>query len=166
MSRLTRGLTKTRLRLVLGALFLALCLPSIALIVQAQRQIKWEAFHQYQTLAEELAQRIDGELQRWVAAEEARGYADYQFLVVAGDPASNYVQRSPLAQFPVAPPIPGLIGWFQVDAEGAFSTPVLPAAGGDAATLGLSADELAQRGALRDRLLDVMSRNQLVDRRR
>ena len=69
------------------------------------------------------------ELQRMLAAEEARGYADYGFVVIAGDPnTSKLLQRSPLARYPVQSTLPGLIGYFQTDAAGAFSTPLLPLA--------------------------------------
>ena len=67
------GLSRSKLRLWLGAFFLALAIPTAVLIVQAYSQLKWEAFHQYQGLAEELAARIDDGFRQRVAAEEARG---------------------------------------------------------------------------------------------
>ncbi|WLQ12303.1 HAMP domain-containing sensor histidine kinase [Hahella aquimaris] len=164
---LRRGLTPGRLRLFLAVLFLALLIPFAVLVWQTQQQIKWEAFHQYRLLAEELSQRIDSELQRWIAVEEAHSYADYQFLVLTGDPnTSSYVQRSPLASYPVESSIPGLLGYFQVDAEGVFSTPATPETLDNPERWGLSAEELTQRTALRDTLLDILSQNQLVQRRR
>ncbi|MBU6951508.1 sensor histidine kinase KdpD [Hahella sp. HN01] len=164
---LRHGLTPGRLRLFLAVLFLALLIPFAVLVWQTQQQIKWEAFHQYRLLAEELSQRIDSELQRWIAAEEAHSYADYQFLVLTGDPnTSSYVQRSPLATYPVESSIPGLLGYFQVDAEGVFSTPATPDTLDNPERWGLSAEELTQRTALRDTLLDILSQNQLVQRRR
>jgi len=162
-----RRLTPARLRLFLGLLWLAVTLPTVVLVVQTYRQMKWEAYYQYRSLADELAQRIDGQLQRLISREEARGYADYRFLVVSGDPArSNYVQRSPLAEFPVRSDIPGLLGYFQVDAEGSFSTPLFPDAATDAKQWGLNEAELAERTALRDQLLAVLSSNRLVQERR
>ncbi|ABC27835.1 Signal transduction histidine kinase [Hahella chejuensis KCTC 2396] len=164
---LRRGLTPGRLRLFLAVLFLALLIPFSVLVWQTQQQIKWEAFHQYRLLAEELSQRIDSELQRWIAVEEAHSYADYQFLVLTGDPnTSSYVQRSPLAAFPAESSIPGLLGYFQVDAEGVFSTPATPETLDNPERWGLSVEELTQRTALRDTLLDILSQNQLVQRRR
>ena len=160
-----RVLSRARLATLLGLLFVALAAPTLVLLVQTQRQIKFESFYQYRTLADELGLRIDSELQRLIAAEEARGYAEYRFVVVAGDPAtSNFVQRSPLAGFPVQSRIPGVIGYFQVGADGEFSTPVLPEDVSDPTRWGLDDAELAQRTALRDRLLDVLRRNQLLER--
>jgi signal transduction histidine kinase len=164
---LHRGLSVLQLRLFLGLLFLALALPTVVLIAQTRRQIQWETFHQYQTLAEEVAARIDAELQRLVAAEEARSTADYRFAVVAGAPAvSNLVQRSPLAGFPVVSEFPGVIGYFEIDADGEFSSPLLPPLLDDPAQWGMDAAEFAQRQALRENLREILSRNQLVERRR
>lgn len=152
-----------RLRLFLALLLVALALPSAVLVWQTQQQLRFESLHQYRTLAEELATRIDGELQRVLRAEEARTESDYQFLVVAGDPStSKMVQRSPLAEFPDQTAFPGLIGHFQVDADGTFSTPLLPESVIDNAGFGLDQAELDRRVALRQRLLEVLSRNQLV----
>lgn len=166
-SRLTRSLSPARLRLILAALFVALAVPTAVLVQQTQRQIGFEAFHQYRTLADELGLRIDVELQRLVALEEARGYGDYGFVVTRLDSAANAIapERSPLSRFPMQSQFPGLIGYFQVDADGRFSTPLLPydLAPADAV---MPADELARRTALRDRLLDVLSRNQLIARAR
>ena len=163
---LHRGLSVGQLRGFLALLFLALAVPTAVLIFQTSRQMRWEAFHQYQVLADELATRIDAQLQRLIAREEARAYADYRFVVVAGDPTvSNFVQRSPLAQYPVPTEIPGVLGYFEIDADGAYSTPLLPEAGTDPSQLGLDATELARRRALSDSLLDILSRNALIERR-
>ncbi|MGQ0799591.1 MAG: sensor histidine kinase [Pseudomarimonas sp.] len=168
----SHGMTRGRLRWTLGTLFLALAIPSAVLVVQTQRQLKWESFHQNRQLAVELADRIDARLQQLVATEEARGYADYTFLNVtslnaATDPAIEaLLQRSPLARFPVQSDIPGLLGWFQIDAEGGFSSPLLPQQDGRFEELGLTKEEVAARQALADSLQDVLGRNQLVVKRR
>jgi len=161
--RRSRGLSPARLRLFLALLLLALALPSAVLVWQTQQQLRWESLHQYRTLAEEMAARIDVELQRLIAAEEARSEADYQFQVLSGAPAKSAVlQRSPLARMPAPGGFPGLIGYFEVDGDGNFSTPVLPADGADLASLGMDAADLAQRVRLRQQILEVLSRNQLV----
>lgn len=156
------GWDAKRLRLVLGLFFLALAVPSAALVHQAYSQLKWAAFRQHQLLADELAARIDSRLTELVRQEESRPYTDYAFLVAAGAPPASFSQRSPLSAFPVATAFPGLIGYFQVDAAGTLTTPLLPAAGADAADYGVSADELAQRGALQDRVRQILTANRLV----
>ncbi len=162
MRRALAGLTLKRLRLVLALFFLALALPTGVLVYQAYSQLKWEAFHQHRLMAEELANRIRAQAAELISEEEARRFADYAFLVVAGDPATNYVERSPLSSYPQASGLPGILGYFQVDAQGAFSTPLLPTPGTEASAFGVSADELAQRQQLALRIQSILSRNRLV----
>lgn len=157
-----RGLNRRRLRVLLAGFFLALAIPTAVLIYHAYDQLKWEAFHQHRILAEELAARIDGHLADIVAAEEARSFTDYAFLVVEGDESANFVQRSALAKLPLPTQVPGLLGYFQVDANGVFSTPLLPADGSTARSFGISAAEQGERLALQGRVLEVLSKNQLV----
>jgi signal transduction histidine kinase len=151
------------LRLVLALFFLALAVPSAFLIRHAWGQLKWSAFHQQQVLAEEVAGRIDARFAGMIEREEARSFADYAFLVVEGDPAQNFVQRSPLSAYPVENDIPGLVGWFQVGEDGAFSTPLVPAAT-DAASYGVSSEELARRLDLQTRIWQILSVNRLVQK--
>ena len=156
------GWDAKRLRRVLGLFLLALAIPAGALIHQAYSQLKWAAFRQHQLLAEELATRIDGRFAELIRYEELRPFADYSFLVAAGEPPATFLQRSPLSSFPVASPLPGLIGYFQVDAGGILTTPLLPSGTTDAADYGVSADELAQRSALQDRVRRILTANRLV----
>jgi signal transduction histidine kinase len=151
------GLDRRRLRRWLALFFLALALPSAFLVYQTFDQLEWEAFHRYRALAEEVVSRIDQRALRLVAQEEARSFADYGFLVLGGDPAANFLQRSPLASFPVRSAIPGLIGYFQVDDQGEFSTPLLPRAGVSTREYGVSVEERATRLALEERLLAILN---------
>ena len=155
------GFDRRRLRLGLVAFFLALALPSAILVYQAFSRLEWEGFHQQQILAEELAQRLDTRLADLLDAESARGFADYAFLVVEGDPEAGYLQRSPLSVFPPDPEIPGLIGYFQVDAQGGFSSPLLPQGSIDPVAYGLTGAEVAERGAAERHLEQILSSNRL-----
>lgn len=155
----TFGLTRRRLRGWLVGLFLALAVPSALLIREAYSQLQWQAFHQAQTQARALAERIDSEAARLIAAEDARSFADYGFLVAADEVSANLVQRSPLAAYPVNAAIPGLMGYFQVDAQGRFSTPLLP---GTESEPGVVVPELDQRRELASRLQAVLVDNQLI----
>ncbi len=156
------GLDKRRLKLWLALFFLALAIPTGVLIRHAYGQLKWEAFHRYRVLAEEVATRIDTRLAEAMHVEEARSFADYSFLVVAGDPAANFLQRSPLSAYPVQSAVPGLIGYFQVDSSGVLSTPLLPASGGDAGAYGIAPAERSERLALQEHIRGILTRNKLV----
>ena len=161
-ARLVKGMDERRVRWALGVFFLALAIPAVILIVQAYSQLKWEAFRQDQLLAEELASRIDSDLIARIDTEEARSFADYTFLVIEGDPTSNFVQRSPLSAYPVKSALPGVLGYFQVDAKGELSTPLLPPEDVDPELYGISPDQHIQRVALEERLRDVLAENRLV----
>ena len=150
-----------RLRIWLMVFFIALMIPTTLLIHQAYGELQWEAFYQQRIQAEELSSRIDTRLGDIINREEQRGYADYAFLNVAGSEQINFLQRSPLAKFPVESDIPGLLGYFQVDGDGQFTTPLLPA-DPQAETYGIPSDEYQQRLGLQMRLLDILDRNQLV----
>jgi signal transduction histidine kinase len=145
-----------------AVVFVALAAPAVVLVAQAYSQLKLEAFRATQLAAEELAARIDAQLRAATAAEEARSFGDYSFLVVEGDAAANFVQRSPLSAFPVVSAVPGVLGYFQVDAAGRLTTPLLPEAGVAAASYGIAADEEAARAALVAELREVLAQNRLL----
>jgi len=147
---------------VLAVFFLALAVPAGVLIAQAYSQLKWQAFRSTQIAAEELAARIDAALRATVGVEDGRSFGDYSFLVVEGDQAANFVQRSPLSVFPVNSALPGVLGWFQVDAAGNLTTPLLPAPGVDAASYGITPAEQAARAERVAQLRELLARNQLV----
>ncbi len=157
-------LDERRIRWLLAAFFVALVVPAVVLIAQAYSQLKWQSFRQNQLLAEDFAARVDADLRAGLAAEEARSFGDYSFLVVEGDAAANFVQRSPLSAYPVASAVAGALGYFQVDAVGRLSTPLLPADGVDAASYGIGAEEQAARLALAGSIADVLAQNRLAAR--
>ncbi len=154
--RAARGTEKRRLRWVLGAFFVALVVPTGVLVYHAFGRLTTEAFYQHRVLAEELANRIDARVRQWIATEEARSLTDYRFLVVQGEARANFLQRSALSTFPVDASIPGLVSYFQIDAGGAFSTPLLPI-GVDPTVYGIGTDEITQRRALESRVRALLT---------
>lgn len=150
--------SRDRLRWLLSLFFIALAIPSAVLTWQAYSRLQWESFYQYQLLAEGLLGRIDRRVREMIATEEARAFTDYRFLVVEGASVANSLQRSPLSGFPVDSGIPGLLGYFQVDADGRFSTPLMPDDPEQSAlAYGITNAELRQRQAVRERLLQILS---------
>ncbi|MGR9108201.1 MAG: sensor histidine kinase [Gammaproteobacteria bacterium] len=156
------GLDKKRLKRWLLLFFLALAIPSGILIWQAYTQLKWQSFHQHRLVAEELAAHIDSNLRRLIEQEESRSFGDYRFLALAADAPSSYLQPSPLSGFPVASPLPGLIGYFQVDSRGRLSTPLLPEEARNFEVPGLAKAEFRGRLDLQNRIREILSRNRLV----
>lgn len=159
---LIKGYNKKRLRNLLALFFIALAAPTVVLIWQAYGQLKFEALHQHRGIAEELTQRIDSQLNDMIRVADSRSFADYSFLVVSGDPNAKFVQRSPLSTYPVAASLPSVLGHFQVDSQGAFSTPLLPAVGTKGADLGIGDSEFSERQKLARELQEVLADNRLV----
>lgn len=153
---------RLRLRLWLSLFFVALTAPSAVLVHKVYDQLRWESFRVQQVGAEELALRIDRRLGELIGAEDARPVSDYAFLSErAGE---RYPGRSPLAEFPVSGPIPGLLGWFEVADDGRFSSPLLPPPGSLPSGTRLDPAELAARQA-RARLIEgVLVGNRLLER--
>jgi signal transduction histidine kinase len=162
---LIKGFDKGRLKWLLAVFFLAMAVPTGALIWQAYSQLKWEAFHQYRGLAEDLTGRVDAQLTEMIATADARSFADYTFLNLTGETAYKFVERSPLSAYPVTEDLPGVMGYFQVDSNGSFSTPLLPPEGADAEKLGIGADEYDDRLKLAQEIQTVLAENRLVQTR-
>lgn len=156
-------MTPRRLKLALAAFFLALAIPTAMLVWHAYDQLKWEAFYRFRLQAEELTARIDASLAEAMRDAESRGVGDYGFLVIAGDPSASFVERSPLARFPVESDVPGVLGYFQVDAAGQFSTPLVPTDNTDPGSYGVSDAELELRKQREVSIYSVLESNRLVD---
>ncbi|MCB0346253.1 MAG: HAMP domain-containing histidine kinase [Bdellovibrionales bacterium] len=154
-----------RLGRTLAIFFVLLALPVSALLIRTYRQLSQEALHQYKTAAEDLVARIDESVHSLLAAEELRPFGDYNFFSVADNPLfqQKAVNYSPLSTLPDASSIPGLVGYFQVDATGGFSSPILPA-GSDAWSDPRLADlsELKRRRDLYAKLQSVLTDNYLL----
>jgi len=160
------GWSIKRLRVALLLFFLALTMPTAILIKQAYSQLKWEAYHQQRVLAEELVSRIDRRYYDMIEIESARSFTDYSFLNIAGDLKANIVQRSPLSQYPPKSAIPGVIGYFQIDNKGQYSTPILPVSDSSGKASGIPRKELKQRLALSKQIYQVLTKNHLVQKQK
>ena len=159
---------KNRLRFVLILFFLALAIPTAILIKQAYSQLKWEAFHHYRSQAEELTTRIDQKYNELVEIESARTFTDYSFLNVAGNTQAQFLQRSPLSSFPLKSKFPGIVGYFQIDNNGEFSTPLLPAVTenqlANNKNYGISRNEKTKRQKAHNQIYQILSQNKLINK--
>lgn len=144
------------------AFVFALGIPTAVLVYTSYQQIKFESIHQQRLLAEELTLRIEQQLQDWIAKEEVRTFADYNFLVVQGDAVTNFLQPSPLADLDVPSDLPGLIGYFQVDAEGKLTSPMLPDSPQQAESYGINQQQFSQRQSLFNELQQILLDNDLL----
>ncbi len=155
-------LSPARLRWAVLLLLVTILVPLIVLMFQTQRQLKWEAFYQHRVLAEQVARTIAEPLNQAILKMESYSYNDYQFFIDQPDDQSiGLVQRSNLANYPVVAEIPGLLGYFQVDEQGRFSSPLLPSAALTSFP-NLTISDYDARQDLQNQLLNVLSDNRLV----
>jgi two-component system phosphate regulon sensor histidine kinase PhoR len=148
-----------RLRFWLAGFFIALALPSALLVHRALDQLQWQAFHGEQTRARALAAEIDRRLQERLSVLDGRPFEDFRFAVRETD---GTLRRSPLSDPGLAQALPGVMGYFQVDARGRFTSPSLP----DDRTLGRGNEagpaDAAEEAASAMRVRDVLIGNRLV----
>jgi two-component system phosphate regulon sensor histidine kinase PhoR len=146
-------------------LFLAgVAVPLYLLFGRVYTQLRQETLYQYRLSAEQVAQQIDATINRLMAQEAKRPFSHYGFFRLEEQNLlqTRGVTLSPLAQFPIASDIPGLIGYFQIDPKGQFSSPVLPDITQqqlDSYDIQVGAEEYARRLALKTRLEQVLKRN-------
>ena len=157
---------KKRLRFILIIFFFVLAIPTAILIKQSYSQLKWEAFHHYRLQAEELSTRIDLRYKELIERESARTFTDYSFLNIAGDIQDKVLQRSPLSTFPVASEFPGIIGYFQIDNNGQFTTPLLPSfeQRSQRQNYDIAANEKFNRQKVHDQIYKILNQNKLVSK--
>ena len=144
-----------RLAVAVIVFFCAVTVPAGLLVERAWQQMRWQVFHQHRLMAETLTTRIDAQLRQLVEQEEARAFDDFSFAVAAGADGSR-TRVSPLATFPVQGALPGVIGHFQVDSDGRYSSPLVPSAEARYADYGVSAAEYAARVAHDARMQAVL----------
>ncbi len=141
---------KGRLRLILWSFFVALLVPSGLLIFKAYDELKWESLHHYQQSAASLLDQINTDIKRIIQRESQRSFTDYRFI------RNGRQNASPLTDFPPSDAIPGMVGYFQVDDQGHFSTPFAPADKAQAATYGIRGNDWRARLQLRQKMLELL----------
>lgn len=159
---------KERLRYILVVFFFALAIPTAILINQTYGKLKWEAFHHYRLQAEELTKRIDSRFMELIKVESARSFTDYSFLNVVSTKKTNFIQRSPLSTFPASSKFPGIIGYFQVDNTGQFTSPLLPPGFPRQSSINdeynIPSNEKTKRQEVHKKIYQVLSQNNLVNK--
>jgi hypothetical protein len=140
---------KLRLYFIFFAALLAI--PIVVLLSRTYGNLQQEAFFFYRQVAEGLVSRASEELLLSLKREEQRPYTHYRYVHVAERPVPEQegLNLSPLADFPVVSEIPGILGYYQIDPDGSFSTPILPI---DAHDIAVNVPEKPGRIDLRDQL--------------
>src|SRR5262249_41978336 len=160
-------------RLLLSVSRCCLALPLALLLRHVYRQLDREVFYQHRAAAEEVLKHINQRLADILQTEEQRPFDAYSFLKVTANPLlkNSTIVASPLSELPPQSAVPGVIGYFQINPDGSFHSPVLPEL--DAEELAANADrfgfgssELARRLALRSQLEELLRASTPVTERR
>ena len=125
------------------------------LLRRTYSSLEQESFFFYRRAAESVLFNVGETLLGSLQTEENRPYTQYRYVHVADDPVPEQagLNLSPLATFPVESEIPGILGYFQIDPDGSFQTPLLPDAEQHP---GLTVPRRAEREALQTRLASLI----------
>jgi two-component system, OmpR family, phosphate regulon sensor histidine kinase PhoR len=159
----TRGQATRRLRLLLCVSLLCVALPLTLLLSRVYQYLAQEVFYQYRSAAEEVVKQVNQRLADILQGEELRPFDEYSFLKVTANPLfkNSAIIASSLSELPPQSAVPGVIGYFQINPDGSFNSPVLPdldeaELSANAERFGFGSGELARRLALRRRLEELL----------
>ncbi len=153
---------KRKLRLYVCLFVLALSIPIAILVVRTYKQLENENFYQHRLAAERVAWRMNSWAQQILEPEEKRNFDEYSFLNVSPNALLQKapVTTSPLSEIPPKTLVPGVLGYFQIDPDGTFNSPILPELSDavlNTQNLGFSPEELQKRLALKQTLQDILA---------
>jgi signal transduction histidine kinase len=117
----------TRVRVALALLVLALAVPIALLVARALASVELERQVRHQAVAERVFDEMERTLSQFLQAEESRPAADYRFyssLEEGGAAPGGERGRSPLSR---PSDLPFVVGHFQIEPDGRFTSPLRPA---------------------------------------
>ncbi len=115
-----------RIKFIFISTFLVVAIPVAILLGSSYTQLKTGAQYAYREHAYLVLQMSNQKIHNDLAVEEQRSYSDYRFIRTVPVLGGEEVTISPLAEMPVRSQYPGIIGYFQLFADGSVQTPVLP----------------------------------------
>ena len=149
---------KRRYALWLAVFGIVLVLPVALLLLRVHQQLRHEVFFQYQSASVELLNRVNERVYEILKPESERPFDQYSFWSVPQNALvpEQTLNVSPLAQMAQQTSVPGVIGYFQIDPDGSFHSPVVPEIElnglGSAKAKTFSQSDLEQRRTLKARL--------------
>jgi two-component system, OmpR family, phosphate regulon sensor histidine kinase PhoR len=117
-----------RLRFQFAFFFLLLALALGFLLINSYRQMGLEERDLWEGESEKVYNQMQARISEFLNQEDARSFSEYRYYQVLPGPALRESSRtvSPLSEtLPDGDPR-GLLGYFQIDPDGSFSTPYLP----------------------------------------
>lgn len=150
---------KGRLRLYFAVFFLLAAIPVSLLLARSLSNLEDEAYNFHRRTAQGLATSLNQQIEQTLRREEERSYAQYRYVHVPERPVPQQegLNLSPLAAFPVESEIPGALGYFQIDPDGSFHTPLLPSP-----DVNLDVPQRQERVRVQRRLAEIVSKGSFL----
>ena len=114
----------SRLKLLLLALLL---IPLSFLSIYMNRYFTFEAFQETKRQAQAITYFTNDRLRELIRSEDLRPFTEYSLNNVKEIGLSYFVSVSPLANIEPSTNFPGVIGYFQIESSGSFTSPIWPA---------------------------------------
>jgi len=159
------GTARRRLRRTLLAVAILVAVLLTAVAYLSYKRMTRESFLQQRFVAERFVTAVEGSFLKFVEEEELRPFDHYSFFTATTSELTRTqaFQRSPLAARNSSDDSRGLIGYFQVDPDGRFTSPLLPeseaaAIDSDSVPTILTEDERSQRAILVNQLRAIVLR--------
>ncbi|MCC6952713.1 MAG: HAMP domain-containing histidine kinase [Deltaproteobacteria bacterium] len=140
---------RRRLALSLVFFLVALLVPFTLLLLQTYTRLEDESFLLYRAESDAVFERMSNRIRDIVNGEEARSFESYSFFDtgLTKQPIPSQLPRSTLSAYPIVQDVPGVLGYFQIDSNGSFTSPSVPSEA-EMGAASLPADALQQRRAL------------------
>lgn len=115
-----------KIHLIFVAIFVAIAIPVIILLVHSYSQLQQNAQYAYKEHAFLVLQMLNQRISDDMAIEDQRSYSEYRFIRAVPVIGGEEITLSELANFPVRSHLKGIVGHFQLDPDGTLRTPILP----------------------------------------
>lgn len=108
------------------AIFIAVTVIAWVVVYRTHSQIGTEARLMLRERGALISQLLGDRLNSVLEEENRRSFSHYRFMMTIPSLGRENTVLSPLAQYPIQSDIPGLLGYYQIDPNGSFHTPILP----------------------------------------
>ncbi len=107
-------------------IFVVVAVAVALLLSRTVEQIRSEDSLALRQRGELTVQVINRKLTEVLAKENNRSFSQYRYYMTVPSLSGEETVISPLADYPVRSDIPGMIGYFQIDPDRSFHSPILP----------------------------------------
>ncbi len=140
------------IRITFILIFIAIAFPVIMLLEKSFSHLKTGSQYAYKEHAYLVLQMLNQRIYDDLAIEEQRSYSEYRFIRAVPVIGGEEITLSKLAEYPIRSHYAGIIGYFQLEPDGALKTPVLP----DGALESIPVVDRGKREQVRDSIQKIL----------